>query len=566
MTDLSRLSDDELRALYSAPQKSLADMSDDELRAAYGAPEMGWGDTAADVIKSAGSGLVRGGAVLAGLPADLSEMGARGLDVATRFIGDKLGANIQERPNQTPTLGSQQILGGIQSVTGDLHKPQTTAGEFAQTIGEFAPGIVAGPGGIGARALTQVVAPAVASEAAGQLTKGSDAEPYARVAGAIAGGFAPSALSRAISPLPINAERAGAVNTLRNEGVTDLTAGQVTGRKPLQYLEAERGRGANLMESQGEQFTQAVLRRVGENAERATPEVIDRAFTRIGGEFDRLAANNAAVLDQRFNQAARAAVDDYNNLVSAPNRVPAVENFVQEITNAAQAGRGALTGQTYQSLRSRMQRAERGMGANPEARTAIRDMREALDDAMERSIARSGNPADIAAWQNARQQYRNMIVVEQAATGAGEGAAAGLISPAKLREATVNKQGRRNYARGQGDFADLARSGVQVMTPLPNSGTAGRISAQNMGAGALSMAGGVGAGASSGGDPTSTALGFLAGAIAPRAVGRAATSRLGRSYLGNQAATGLLGNVNQRQAGLLNALMASQQQRLESSR
>ena len=35
-------------------------------------------------------------------------------------------------------------------------------------------------------------------------------------------------------------------------------------------------------------------------------------------------------------------------------------------------------------------------------------------------------------------------------------------------------QNRRAYARGQGDFADLARAGEGVMKPLPNSGTAPR--------------------------------------------------------------------------------------------
>jgi hypothetical protein len=538
--------------------------------AKYGAGKapLTWGETAEDVARSGVTGVIKGAASLAGLPGDLAELGARGLDRATRFVGDKLGVDVAQRADRDATYGSRGILSAIEPYTekGQFHKPQSIAGEYAQTVGEFAPGILGGPGGIGTRALTQVAAPALASEAAGQMSKGTAAEPYARVAGALAGGFAPSVAARVISPLPISAERAAAVNTLRNEGVTDLTAGQITGRKPLQYLETERGRGGNLMERQAEQFTNAALRRTGENANRATPEVIDDAFNRLGVEYNYLSQNNRANFDQALIGDLRRSIDDYNNLVSPPNRTPAVDNFLTEIVNQAVRAGGNISGEAYQSLRSRMERIARGMGNNPEARNAIRDMRAALDDAMERSIRRSGRVDDLQAWQDANRQYRNLMTIERASTGAGEGAAAGLISPAKLREATVSTQGRRNYARGDGDFADLARAGVQVMSPLPNSGTAGRISAQNLGAGALSLLGGVGGGAYSGGDPSMTAAGFLAGALLPRAAGRAATSPVGRRYLANQLAAPAINRMNPSQAALVNALMATQQQRLEAPR
>lgn len=519
-------------------------------------------NAATDLAKSAGVGVAKGGIGLAGMIDDLSEVGARGLDRATRYIGSKLGADIAPRADQEPKFGSKAIQTGVESLTGEFYKPQTTAGEYAQTVGEFVPGLIGGPAGVGRRLLTQVVAPGLASEGAGQATKGTVAEPYARVVGAMLGGVAPSVAARAVSPLPITAERAAAVNTLRNEGVTDLTAGQVTGRKPLQYLEAERGRGANLQESQAEQFTGAALRRVGEDATRATPEVVDRAFTRIGQQFDDLASRNTATLDNQFVQDLRNTADEYRSLVNAPNQAPAVRNYVEEISNAVQQNGGQIPGDVYQSLRSRMERTARGLGNNPEARNAIRDMRGALDDVMERSIQAGGNPADLAAWREARNQYRNLLVIEKAATGAGEGAAAGLISPAKLRETTVSTHGRRNYARGEGDFADLARAGVQTMSPLPNSGTPGRISAQNMGAGALSLMGGVGGGAYSGGDPTATGLGFLAGALLPRGIGRAATSRAGRAYLANQVATPMAQNLTPAQSAIANALLASRQQQL----
>jgi hypothetical protein len=535
-------------------------------------------DVAEDVLKSGGVGVAKGAIGLAGLGGDVRQLWSAG----TSKVGELLGASpetvetvkgaAQKIGQNIPVLNaiasgptSDDIKKKVEGYTGEFYKPQTKAGEYAQTVGEFAPGIIGGPAGLGRRALTQVLAPGLASESAGQLTKGSAAEPYARIAGAIAGGVAPSALARLATPLPANQARTAAVDALRHEGVTDITAGQATGRKGLQYFEAERGNGSQLAENAAEQFTAATLRRAGINSRRATPEVIDDAFNRLGTEFDYLAQNNRARVDSALVSDLRNAVNDYNGVVSPPNRTPAVRNYLEEINNIAQRAAGDLPGEAYQSLRSRMERTARGMGNNPEARNAIRDMRHALDDAMERSIRRNGRPDDLQAWQDARRQYRNMIVIEQAATGAGEGAASGLISPAKLRQATVSKQGRRNYARGDGDFAELARSGEQVMTPLPNSGTPGRLAAQNMGMGASAVVGALlGGGAGTAvlpgiGSSVGGAAGAAAGLALPRVAGALATSRTGRRYLGNQMFAGAQQRLNPRQAAIVDALLAQHQ-------
>lgn len=112
------------------------------------------------------------------------------------------------------------IRQGTEAVIGKPHEPQTAAGEYAQTIGEFAPAAVAGPGGVVRKAATAIV-PAVASETAGQLTKGTPYEQYARAAAALTagvptaffgrGGTSAAAVSRAMegsTPQQINqAER-----------------------------------------------------------------------------------------------------------------------------------------------------------------------------------------------------------------------------------------------------------------------------------------------------------------------------------------------------------------------
>ena len=161
---------------------------------------------------------------------------------------------------------------------------------------------------------------------------------------------------------------------------------------------------------------------------------------------------------------------------------------------------------------------------------ALNELAAALDDAMERSIGRT-NPKDLGAFSDANRQYRNLLVVEQASLGAGQNSAQGLISPSQLRNATMQKQGRRNYARGKGEFADLARAGEGLMKPLPNSGTAGRTWARNLMAGAPAIAGSI-AGAPAG------ALGMMGGGLlglaAPRVAGSILMSKPVQTYLARQ--------------------------------
>lgn len=91
-------------------------------------------------------------------------------------------------PNAPTTQELQQNI--TTPVVGEAYQPQTLPGEYTRTIGQFAPGAALGPGSFGQKVAMAVV-PAVSSETAGQAARlfGLERyEPYARAAGAIAGG------------------------------------------------------------------------------------------------------------------------------------------------------------------------------------------------------------------------------------------------------------------------------------------------------------------------------------------------------------------------------------------
>jgi hypothetical protein len=160
---------------------------------------------AGDVAKSLGTGVTKGVIGLPGLAGDIAELGGAGIDwAAKKFMSPEQFARYQEanagRENPLPT--SADIVHGVEKVTGQFHEPETTAGRYAQTVGEFLPAVVGGPESIGTRLATRVAVPAIASETAGELAHGTSLEPAARIAGALVGRSGASMAERALAPGP----------------------------------------------------------------------------------------------------------------------------------------------------------------------------------------------------------------------------------------------------------------------------------------------------------------------------------------------------------------------------
>lgn len=141
-------------------------------------------NTAADVGTSLATGIGKGVAGLIGFPRVVSDLVDRGVAAGGEALGFKPGP--ARPPALMPSPGTVQ--GAMETVTGEFPKPQTRAGEYAQTIGEFIPGALMGPGGVARNVAAFGVIPGAASEAAGGATKGTALEPYARGGAALATG------------------------------------------------------------------------------------------------------------------------------------------------------------------------------------------------------------------------------------------------------------------------------------------------------------------------------------------------------------------------------------------
>lgn len=196
-----------------------------------------------DAAKSTAAGLASATAGTLGAAGDLRT----GLSAATDWAGGKLGASpdkvqafkdmAAKAASMTPYTAafakaptSRQIIDTADPIVSPDYQPQTATGSVLKTGAEFLPAMIGGPESTIQKLLTRVAVPAITSEAAGALTKGTAAEPYARVAGALAGGVGASKLAnsfnearalRAATPAlaDVKSEATNAYDTLTNRNV-----------------------------------------------------------------------------------------------------------------------------------------------------------------------------------------------------------------------------------------------------------------------------------------------------------------------------------------------------------
>jgi hypothetical protein len=156
------------------------------------------GEIAADGAKSFGVGVGRFGIQSAGFLGDARELLASGAQRAADYLAPgsapNAGSRVSDFLASYPLLRgptSSQLQSAVESFTGPFYQPKTIVGDYAQTAGEFVPGALLMPeGSLATNALRYGLLPALSSETAGQLTKGTAAEPWARVIGGILGAAA----------------------------------------------------------------------------------------------------------------------------------------------------------------------------------------------------------------------------------------------------------------------------------------------------------------------------------------------------------------------------------------
>ena len=314
------------------------------------------------------------------------------------------------------------------------------------------------------------------------------------------------------------------VKTLENAGVP-LDAAQMTGSPVLQRVRSlltdnpvTVGGQQQFAQAQKTAFNRAVLEKVGAASDVADEATMGAAYSRISQTFN-------DVLDRTSIRFSSAANNRAQTIIARSKRVlgddPRIPNIIAQIQDYAATNGGKLDGRFYQTIRGDLGALERVKDISPIAR----ELRESLDDAFQQAA----KPGDAAALQEARRQWRNMRIVENAVDSEGN------ISPAKLANQFGIKRNRYAGVYGKGDrsileLAQLAKAGKNVIPDkLPNSGTTARSLMQIA---APAVAGGVYGGYKEG-DWSGVGAGLAGGAAVPFLMQRGMQSPTVANFLAN---------------------------------
>lgn len=526
------------------------------------------GRTINDVVRSAETGARTGFSALADLPgAAFNYAGGKIADViqGTGAVSPEVAAAAKDALQYGPMGSGSTVREGMNAVgLRTDREPETKAGQYARTVGEFLPAAVMPGGQLGAHA----IAPGVMSEAAGQATEGmnfpdwvpgvggGDVEPWARGAAAIAAPGVYNAGRRAITPNPADPARISAAKRLDAEGVK-TTAGQKTGAPMTQLREGASSRARQVVDGQNEQFTTAALRRIQARdpetlgpAIRATPEVLKKAGDDIGQMFDEVAENVRIAPQKPIIDKLKRVESNYKLMTAKSNIAPIIKTTRKKIENAIASGE-PISGSAYRQWRSQLSKAL--VGNDRQLADAAGDVIDVLDDAAEASLLRAGRGDVIKIHRDARRMWGDYKAIVDAASKSGDEAAVGIISPARLRMAVAKGSGKGRYATGEGDMGNLARDANAVIQKLPDPQQDQLIARM---ASEASMSGGAAGGLAYAltRDPTIAATVGGASMLAPSAASRAMGIPSVQRYLANQVATGSNPTVSPQVMGLLGAL------------
>ncbi|WP_292295908.1 hypothetical protein, partial [Mesorhizobium sp.] len=300
--------------------------------------------TVKDVGQSFASGVPRGLVETAMFPVTLSRMvegagnylynkaenGVR-YAIGAEPLSEQELARRADMANASPAYGLQDRTREIMDAV--LHKPQTTAGEYAGTLGEFvAPGAVPSKAArlaatgremaqrVGEDLFGNIVVPAVTSEAAGQATEGTEYEGLSRFLGALFGNVgtaagraynAPEAVVRRATSEMTDADWRRALGLQNNatgvrltgpEAISQATNGASALPNLLRVVEGSVDGGART----GPFFA-------------ARPGQVDRAVTNV---FDQIAPRNARPhsLGPQAAEAAANVIDRTRQGINAQTR------------------------------------------------------------------------------------------------------------------------------------------------------------------------------------------------------------------------------------------------------
>ena len=402
-----------------------------------------------------------------------------------RAIGDALAAPVRsalpDAGTATPRNTFEKAVYGAGRGVGDAATfmvPGAVVSKVAQA-GSL-------PQRVGQVLATSPAMQSAAGAVGGGVTEASD-NPFAGIVAALATPFAAQGVRRLATPIaPQSAPRQRVVEAAKEAGIK-LTPGQETGSRPLQYLESvfadlplTSGPQRKIFDEQRKVLNRRAMATTGIDADDASPETLDEAYKVLGKEFENLADRSNIRIDPKFFDDVESIAANYSRRLPTDIK-PVFKSYVDDIMEIKKFTNQnpEIDGQTYRRIGTDLRKAARAT-KDSELETALTGLVNSLDDLMTRNVA----PEIAAGWREARNQYRNLKIIDKAMQGGTQAErTAGDIPLSGLRGA-VRAADPNTYSRGgRGDntLNQLSRIGDMLgASRPPNSGTPMRNLIQNI--------------------------------------------------------------------------------------
>jgi hypothetical protein len=389
------------------------------------------------------------------------------------YLGGNLAGAAMTLPiGLSKTVANPSAIGNI---ANGLNKASSTIGNFVRG-GEVAKdaGTLAKLGNVG----LQSAKGAGVAGATGALygyggSKNDLNSPEALRDAATVGGYS-AAVGGAIPVLGAGAGAAiGAILPKIDDGLADaaalarkykipLSLDQVTNNPALKNVqkvsqELPLSGQQGFREKQMRAYNRAIFNTVGVQAETFTPKTMEQAFSKVGGEFDAVTKGKLFNIGGDFIDNLTQSADE---IASAYGK-EAADTFQKEAARVINDFKGdTVTGELISRQRARI---------NALARKASQGQKEALLE-LENNIVdgiTSGDPAVQQALSQAKQRYKNLIVLEPIANKSK----GGFISPSQLNTRVSQVYKRAHTIGNSGEIGDLARIGNELLPALGGSDT-----------------------------------------------------------------------------------------------
>ena len=368
-------------------------------------------------------------------------------------------------------------------------RPLTTmAGEVAGAVanpvnklipGGSATGLMGLAQGAGQGALSNVLTTPVTDENKAFLTAKLE-QAFAGGVGGAAGtalGKLPGAIAEPFKKsLSETSEKS--IKTLRDAGVP-IDVAQATGSEFLKRTKAASfdnphtaGKAEEFASIQKAAFNKAIAKTMGEDATAITPNVIQAAKTRLGQNYDDLAARNKIHFDDELKHSL-AEINDRASNALADTQYSVIEKAIKSIETKAETSGGTIDGEQYKNIKRLLTDIEK---QNVPGSHYAGEMKELLLETLSRSAEKTGSKADVALLKDTNRQYGNMKKIEDVVLKDIQGN----VSPSLLSNSLTTKAKRNALYQTDPELANLARAGKDILEQkLPNSGTMARMLAQS---------------------------------------------------------------------------------------